>query len=76
MGCTAIKPVVDGLEKELTGQLVVLHVDIHSKSGREIADELGFEFTPTFILFSADGIEQWRQVGGLDVDRVRQSVLE
>jgi thiol-disulfide isomerase/thioredoxin len=76
MGCTAIKPVVDGLEKELTGQLVVLHVDIHTKSGREIANGMGFEYTPTFIMFAADGLEQWRQVGGLDVERVRQSVLE
>lgn len=76
MACTAMKPVVDGLEKELSGQLKVLRVDIHTKSGKDIAAEMDFEFTPTFIYFSADGAELWRQVGGLDVDRVRQSALK
>ncbi|MRR32753.1 thioredoxin [bacterium] len=69
-----MKPVVDGLEQELKDKLVVLRVDIHSTGGRVLANEMGFEFTPTFILFGADGTELWRQVGGLDVDRVRQSV--
>jgi len=67
---------VDGLEKELAGQLIVLHVDIHTKSGREIANEMGFEFTPTFILFDASGTELWREVGGLDTERVRQSIAQ
>lgn len=71
-----MKPVVDGLEKEMSGRLDVIRVDIHTKGGRELADQMGFEYTPTFILFAADGAELWRQVGGLDVDRVRQSVGE
>ncbi len=71
-----MKPVVDGLAKELKDQLVVLRVDIHTTGGRTLANEMGFEFTPTFILFGADGVELWRQVGGLDVDRVRQSVRQ
>ncbi|MFA5837634.1 MAG: thioredoxin family protein [Bellilinea sp.] len=71
-----MKPVVDGLEKEMSGRLDVIRVDIHTKGGRELADQMGFEYTPTFILFAADGVELWRQVGGLDVDRVRRSVGE
>ena len=60
----------------MSGRLVVIRVDIHTQGGRELADQMGFEYTPTFILFAADGVELWRQVGGLDVDRVRQSVGE
>ena len=71
-----MKPVVDGLEKELAGQLIVLRVDIHTQSGREIANQMGFEFTPTFILFAASGEELWRATGGLDTDRVRQSIAQ
>ncbi|TDA65364.1 MAG: thioredoxin [Chloroflexi bacterium] len=67
---------MDGLEKEMSGRLDVIRVDIHTRDGRELANQMGFEYTPTFILFSADGAELWRQVGGLDVDRVRQSVGE
>jgi thioredoxin-related protein len=69
-----MKPVVDGLEEEMSGRLDVIRVDIHTVGGRELADQMGFEYTPTFILFRADGTELWRQVGGLDVDRLRQSV--
>ena len=65
---------MDGLEKELAGQLIVLHVDIHTKSGREIANEMGFEFTPTFIFFDSTGNEVWRTVGEFDPQRVRDSL--
>lgn len=60
----------------MSGRLDVIRVDIHTPGGRELANQMGFEYTPTFILFSADGAELWRQVGGLDVDRVRLSVGE
>ncbi|MHB0924298.1 MAG: thioredoxin family protein [Bellilinea sp.] len=69
-----MKPVVDGLEQEMGERLIVLRVDIHTQAGQEIASQYRFEYTPTFILFDEQGNEQWREVGGLDVDRVRQTV--
>lgn len=69
-----MKPVVDGLEKEMGAKLIIIRVDIHSAAGRALTGPMGFEYTPTFIFFGPDGAELWRQVGSLDLDRVRQSV--
>ena len=69
-----MKPVVDGLEQELEGQLLVIRLNIQENIGRELAPVYGFEYTPTFIFFDAQGNELWRQIGGLDTERVRQSI--
>lgn len=69
-----MKPVVDGLEKELAGKLILIRLNIQESVGRELAPVYGFQYTPTFIYFDAQGNELWRQVGGLDVERVRESV--
>lgn len=69
-----MKPVVDGLEKELSGRLTVIRVDIHTEAGREIARQYKFQYTPTFIMFDEDGNELWREVGSLNAEWVKQSV--
>lgn len=69
-----MKPVVDGLERELAGQLIIIRLNIQETVGRELAPVYRFEYTPTFILFDAQGNELWREVGGLDVERVRDSI--
>ena len=74
LGCVAMKPVVDRLEKELRGKLVVRRVDIQSALGRKLASEYGIELTPTFIFIDAAGKEQWRNVGQLDAVRLRTSL--
>ena len=73
LGCVAMKPVVDRVEKQMRGELVVRRVDIQSSEGGALAAEYGIEMTPTFIYFGADGKEQWRSVGILDPARVRKS---
>ena len=65
---------MDGLEQELAGQLLVIRLNIQENVGRELAPVYGFEYTPTFIFFDAQGNELWREVGSLDVERVRESV--
>jgi thioredoxin-related protein len=40
----------------------------------ELAPVYGFEFTPTFIFFDAEGNELWRTVSELDPQRVRDSL--
>ena len=76
LGCVAMKPVVDRLEKELRGKLVVRRVDLQSAEGRKLASQYGIELTPTFIFFDSAGREQWRSAGQLDAERVRTSLQE
>lgn len=74
MGCVLAEPIVNGLKTELTGELVVLKVDINSQAGRTLSAEYGGRATPTFIMFDAEGEEMWRQIGSIDAERVRASV--
>ena len=69
-----MKPVVDELDNELMDQLLIIRLNIQEEVGRELAPVYDFEFTPTFIFFDGEGNELWREVGGLDAQRVRDSV--
>jgi thioredoxin-related protein len=69
-----MKPVVDELETELGDQILFIRLNIQEDVGRELAPVYHFEFTPTFIYFDGDGHELWRDVGGLDPQRVRDSL--
>jgi thioredoxin-related protein len=65
---------VDELENELGDEITFIRLNIQEEVGRELAPVYGFEFTPTFIYFDANGEELWREVGGLDTQRVRESL--
>jgi thioredoxin-related protein len=65
---------VDELDDELMDQLLIIRLNIQEEVGRELAPVYDFEFTPTFIFFDGDGNELWREVGGLDPQRVRESL--
>ena len=69
-----MNPIVDGLERELAGKLLFIRLNIQENVGRELAPIYMFEYTPTFIFLDENGNELWRQVGGLDTERVRQSL--
>ena len=69
-----MKPVVDELENELGDRILFIRLNIQEDVGRELAPVYGFEYTPTFIYFDGQGNELWRQVGGLDTQRLRESV--
>jgi thioredoxin-related protein len=69
-----LKPVVDELETKLGDHIHVIRLNVQENVGRELAPVYGFSFTPTFILFDATGKELWREVGGLDVQRVYESL--
>ncbi|MEW5829282.1 MAG: thioredoxin family protein [Chloroflexota bacterium] len=69
-----MKPVVDGLEKELNGRVEFIRLNIQDEAGQELAPLYGFEYTPTFIFFDAQGNEVWREVGRLDPQRVRDAL--
>ncbi len=65
---------MNGLEQELGSKIHIIHINIQSEIGSELEPVYNFEYTPTFIYFNAQGTELWRQVGGLDVQHVRDSV--
>ena len=65
---------MDELENELGDEILFIRLNIQDEVGRELAPVYDFEFTPTFIYFDSDGDELWREVGGLDTQRVRESV--
>ena len=80
ISCTQIRPVVDQLEKELASeisigpQLHIIRVNIQENVGRELGSVYGFQATPTFIFFDAQGNELWRQIGNFDPQMVRDSL--
>ncbi len=69
-----MKPIVDGLEKELGDKLLVIRLNIQDPVGRALTKPYNFQYTPTFIYFDAQGVELWRTIGSLNLDRVRDSV--
>ena len=69
-----MKPVVDRLENELNDRLIIIRLNIQEEVGRELAPVYGFRFTPTFIFIDGAGQELWREVGGLDIQLVRDSL--
>lgn len=71
----SLKPIVDGLETDFKGRLLVLHVDVTDPAERAVLREFGFEFTPTFIFFDAKGQEIWRSVGNLDLQQVSRNLI-
>ena len=71
--CAAAKPIVDGIEDEFAGQLTVVRVDVQSPAGAAVARDYG-AFTPTFVLFDAQGLELWRMIGSLEADQVRETM--
>lgn len=57
------KPMVNRLKQELAGRAQAIRIDVRSASGHELADSLGLEMVPTFIIFDKSGTEIWRKVG-------------
>jgi thioredoxin-related protein len=67
----SVKPVVDAVEREFSGKLKVIRLNIQDPAGKALAQEYGFQFTPTFILLDGDGQEAWRSVFALDPAQIR-----
>jgi hypothetical protein len=55
-----MRPTVDALIADIGADFNVLRVNIHTDAGRELSEQLGFNFTPEFLLLNADGQEVWR----------------
>ncbi len=56
------RPLVQRLDEQWTGGKIVT-LDVMDPQIRQFGDSVGFEVTPTFILFDAAGTEVQRWVG-------------
>ena len=74
LGCVLAEPIVNGLEEDLSGELIVLRIDILEPVGQELKEEFGVRTTPTFVLLDELGEEAWRQIGTIDDGKVRSFV--
>ena len=50
-----MKPVVDGVERDVAGEANIVRVDLLSEAGQSLARRYGVEATPTFLFFDRDG---------------------
>jgi thioredoxin-related protein len=67
----AAKPIVDGIEREHGAGLNVIRLNIQDPAGKELANQFGFHYTPTFVLFDGDGDVMGRWAGTIDPRQVR-----
>ncbi len=71
--CQRMMPVVDDVKALLDGSANVYQFDIDDN--QELAEELGVESIPTFIVFK-EGNEMWRTSGELDGNILARKVEE
>ena len=69
--CQRMMPVVREAEEDLDGVAAVFQFDIDKN--RDLAEGLGVETIPTFIVYK-DGEEMWRRSGEIDLDELEQVV--
>ncbi len=59
-GCLALNPLVNELINDIEDDYNILRINIHTETGRDLRQRLGFSFTPEFVLYDASGQEIWR----------------
>ena len=74
MGCVASKPIVDGIEKDYQGVLRVVRLDARNSENRELANQIGVQMTPTYVLFDANAKEVYRSSGTLNRSAIDEFV--
>jgi thioredoxin 1 len=61
--CKKMAPILDGLEKEYKGILIVKFIDVWVKENAAEAKKYEISSIPTQIFFDKEGKELWRHVG-------------
>ena len=58
-----VKPIVNGLEKQLAGKAKVVRLDVMSSVGRAAAARYGVRGLPTLVLVDGEGQPVYSQAG-------------
>jgi len=70
------KPIVNGIEKKLAGQVPVIHIDVMSRTGSQIASRFGVRGVPTLLVVNGEGQSVLRQVGRLRQEPVLSALTD
>jgi len=73
--CLVAKPIVDGLERELSGRAAVIRLDATGGLGSQLASRYGVGGLPTLLVFDGQGELIYRQSGPPSRDKVAEAVL-
>jgi len=68
------KPIVDGLERDLTGQAKVVRLDLLSPVGQQAAHHFGVRGLPTLLVVDGAGQVVLTQAGLLRAGEVRNQI--
>lgn len=70
----AASPVVDGIERQHAGKLIVVRINVQDTAAQPWLARYAFRLTPTFILLDGHGDEAWRSVGSINPDQVAEKL--
>lgn len=70
--CKTMSPIVEGIGKEMQGQIRVLKIDIDKNQA--VASAFQIQAVPTFLIFKK-GKVVWKKAGGTDKMSLRQQLL-
>ena len=73
--CDMMRPILDEIEKEYEGQVLVRFYDVRSLFGRPYAEKYNVRMIPTQVFIDKDGNEYYRHVGFFPKDEVAK-ILE
>ena len=73
--CLASKPAVAQMEKDLTGQVQVLQLNIKDEVGRALAVQWGVHGVPTFVILDGQGNQQYIHIGKPDTIKLKQVAI-
>lgn len=65
---------MDGIERQHTGELIVVRVNVQDTAARPWLERFAFRVTPTFVLLDGQGQEVWRSLGSIDAAQVAAAI--
>jgi thioredoxin-related protein len=74
MGCMAARPIVDRIEKDFEGRLLVIRLNIEERAGMVLGEQYDLKYTPTFVFLDGEGRLLWKTIGAVDPTEVQRSL--
>jgi len=70
------KPIVNGIEKDLQGQVKIVRLNLLTKLGRELARAYGVTAIPAIVVFDGGGQVRYSHQGLPNRQRIVQEVSQ